>query len=122
MHDDVASFAPGIHEAVGLHDLGDGCFAYLQPDGSWGWSNAGLIVGDGCSLLVDTLFDLRLTGEMLAAMASPTRVAPIATVVGLAFKLSDPDRLLGGDRTEYGITCALIPRDTPEPPRPVAQP
>jgi glyoxylase-like metal-dependent hydrolase (beta-lactamase superfamily II) len=65
----------------GLHDLGDGCFAYLQPDGSWGWSNAGLIVGDGCSLLVDTLFDLRLTGEMLAAMASPTRVAPIATVV-----------------------------------------
>ena len=28
----------------GLHDLGTGCFAYLQPDGSWGWSNAGLIV------------------------------------------------------------------------------
>ena len=28
----------------GLHDLGNGCFAYLQPDGSWGWSNAGLIV------------------------------------------------------------------------------
>ncbi len=40
-------------------------------------------------------------------------LAPIATVVGLAFKLYDPDRLLGGDRTEYGITCALIPRDTP---------
>jgi acyl-CoA dehydrogenase len=40
-------------------------------------------------------------------------LAPIATVVGLAFKLSDPDRLLGGDKTEYGITCALIPRDTP---------
>ena len=30
----------------GLHDLGRGCFAYLQPDGSWGWSNAGL-VADG---------------------------------------------------------------------------
>jgi len=65
----------------GLHDLGDGCLAYLQPDGSWGWSNAGLIVGDGCSLLVDTLFDLRLTREMLDAMAPSTRVAPIATVV-----------------------------------------
>jgi acyl-CoA dehydrogenase len=39
-------------------------------------------------------------------------LAPIATVVGLAFKLYDPDRLLGGDKTEYGITCALIPRDT----------
>ena len=40
-------------------------------------------------------------------------LAPIATVVGLAFRLYDPDRLLGGDRTDYGITCALIPRDTP---------
>jgi acyl-CoA dehydrogenase len=40
-------------------------------------------------------------------------LAPIATVIGLAFKLYDPERLLGGDRTEYGITCALIPRNTP---------
>ena len=32
---------------TGLRELGDGCFAYLQPDGGWGWSNAGLIVGDG---------------------------------------------------------------------------
>ncbi len=40
-------------------------------------------------------------------------LAPVATVVGLAFKLYDPDKLLGGDKTEYGITCALIPRDTP---------
>jgi acyl-CoA dehydrogenase len=39
-------------------------------------------------------------------------LAPIATVIGLAFKLFDPDRLLGGDRTDYGITCALIPRNT----------
>lgn len=40
-------------------------------------------------------------------------LAPVATVVGLAFKLFDPDRLLGGERTDYGITCALIPRTTP---------
>ena len=40
-------------------------------------------------------------------------LAPIATVIGLAFKLYDPDKLLGGDRTDYGITCALIPRSTP---------
>jgi cyclase len=65
----------------GLHELGDGCFAYLQPDGSWGWSNAGLVVGDGVSLLVDTLFDLRLTAEMLGAMQGPTRTAPIGTLV-----------------------------------------
>jgi glyoxylase-like metal-dependent hydrolase (beta-lactamase superfamily II) len=65
----------------GLHELGDACFAYLQPDGSWGWSNAGLVVGDGASLLVDTLFDLRLTADMLTAMQPVTRVAPIGTLV-----------------------------------------
>lgn len=52
----------------GLHDIGRGCFAYLQPDGSWGWSNAGLITDGDQTLLVDTLFDLSLTGEMLKAM------------------------------------------------------
>lgn len=35
-------------------------------------------------------------------------LAPIATVIGLAFKMYDPDKLLG-DQTEYGITCALLP-------------
>lgn len=35
-------------------------------------------------------------------------LAPIATVVGLAFKMYDPDHLLG-EQTEYGITCALLP-------------
>jgi acyl-CoA dehydrogenase len=39
-------------------------------------------------------------------------LAPIATVVGLAFKLYDPDHLIG-DKDEYGITAALIPTDTP---------
>jgi acyl-CoA dehydrogenase len=39
-------------------------------------------------------------------------LAPIATLVGLAFDLSDPDGLLGGP-AKRGITCALIPRDTP---------
>jgi len=39
-------------------------------------------------------------------------LAPIATVIGLAFRLFDPDKLLG-DKVDYGITCALIPRSTP---------
>lgn len=39
-------------------------------------------------------------------------LAPVATVVGLAFKLYDPDHLLG-EQDEYGITAALIPADTP---------
>lgn len=64
-----------------LHELGDGCWAYVQGDGSWGWSNAGLVVGDGASLLVDTLFDLDLTAAMLTTLAPITRVAPIGTAV-----------------------------------------
>ena len=39
-------------------------------------------------------------------------LAPVATVLGLAFKLYDPDHLMG-DKDEYGITAALIPTDTP---------
>jgi glyoxylase-like metal-dependent hydrolase (beta-lactamase superfamily II) len=66
----------------GLHEAADGVWAYLQPDGGWGWSNAGLITGDGGSLLVDTLFDLRLTAEMLEQMRVLTAAAaPISTVV-----------------------------------------
>lgn len=72
---------PTTDFTLGLHELGDGCHAYLQPDGGWGWSNAGLIVGDGESLLVDTLFDLELTARMLDAMTSVTEGAPIDTVV-----------------------------------------
>jgi acyl-CoA dehydrogenase len=39
-------------------------------------------------------------------------LAPVATVVGLAFRMFDPEHLLG-ERTDIGITCALIPRTTP---------
>ena len=66
---------------LGLHETGEGTYAYLQPDGGWGYSNAGLVVGDGASLLVDTLFDLRLTETMLASMSSITKLAPIAQLV-----------------------------------------
>jgi glyoxylase-like metal-dependent hydrolase (beta-lactamase superfamily II) len=52
----------------GLAEVGEGVFAYLQPDGGWGWSNAGLVAGDGGTLLIDTLFDLALTEAMLAEM------------------------------------------------------
>ncbi len=68
--------------AKGLHDVGNGVFAYLQPDGGWGWSNAGLITAGGESLLVDTLFDLKLTAEMLAEMRRASEAAKsIDTVV-----------------------------------------
>jgi len=69
--------------AKGLVDLGDGIYAYLQPDGGWGWSNAGLIRDGDAALLVDTLFDEALTAEMLAAMHDATglRTDAIGTVV-----------------------------------------
>lgn len=39
-------------------------------------------------------------------------LAPVATILGLAFKLYDPEHLLG-EKEDYGITCALIPTDMP---------
>lgn len=66
------------HYTKGLHDVGNGAFAYLLPDGGWGWSNAGLITDGDESLLVDTLFDLPLTAEMLAAMRD---AAPAAQAI-----------------------------------------
>ena len=61
----------------GLHEVADRVWAWILPDGGFGWSNAGLVAGDGASLLVDTLFDLPLTREMLDAMAPITDRAPI---------------------------------------------
>ena len=64
-----------------LHELGDGTYAYLQPDGGWGWSNAGLVSSGDTSLLVDTLFDLHLTQEMLDSMKAITDTSPIDAAV-----------------------------------------
>jgi len=60
---------------TGLHEIGNGIYAYLQPDGSWGLNNAGLVVDGGHSLVVDTLYDLQLTREMLDAMQAATPAA-----------------------------------------------
>jgi glyoxylase-like metal-dependent hydrolase (beta-lactamase superfamily II) len=62
----------------GLQEVGDGLYAYLQPDGSWGWSNAGLVVDGERTLLIDTLFDLQLTEQMLGAMR---RAVPAAASI-----------------------------------------
>jgi cyclase len=57
-----------MSERGSLREVGDGLYAYLQRDGGWGWSNAGLVVDGQSTLLVDTLFDLHLTERMLEAM------------------------------------------------------
>jgi glyoxylase-like metal-dependent hydrolase (beta-lactamase superfamily II) len=79
---DVASLhASHARYAGGLREVTPGVHAWLQPNGSWGESNAALVVGDGASLLVDTLWDVRLTARMLGAMQPLVRRAPITTVV-----------------------------------------
>ncbi|WP_084145767.1 MBL fold metallo-hydrolase [Amycolatopsis jejuensis] len=65
----------------GHHRLTEHCSAWLVPDGTWGWSNAGLITGSGEALLVDTLFDVPMTREMLDGLRDSTVDSPIRTVV-----------------------------------------
>lgn len=59
---DVATFAGGLHEVAA------GAWVWLQPNGGLGESNAGLIVGEDESLLIDTLWDERLTASLLEAV------------------------------------------------------
>lgn len=61
-------------------ELAPEVYAFLQPPGSWGWSNAGIVAGDGESLLVDTFYTLALTRELLAAVESVSS-GPVAAVV-----------------------------------------
>ncbi|OMC17592.1 fumarylacetoacetate hydrolase family protein [Mycobacterium sp. SP-6446] len=82
---DAKPAAPRVNRAParvpytrGLHEVAERVWAWTLPDGGYGWSNAGLVAGDGASLLVDTLFDLALTREMLHAMRPITDRAPIS--------------------------------------------
>ncbi len=79
----------------GLHDLGNGCYAWLQPDGTWGWSNAGLIESAGQTLLVDTLMGLRLTQDMLDTMKR--KVPASARIDRLVNTHANPDHVLGNE-------------------------
>ncbi|MFC7597518.1 MBL fold metallo-hydrolase [Terrabacter sp. GCM10028922] len=69
------------HQAAHREQIADGCYAWVQPDGGWGLSNAGLVVGNESSLLVDTLFDLSLTELMLEDFGPLLAEAPIQVVV-----------------------------------------
>ena len=85
-----------MHEwdySKGLHDLGNGIYAYLQPDGSWGLSNAGLIVDGRESILVDTLMDLARTRRMLKAMAAAAEAA--GSIDRLIITHANPDHYNG---------------------------
>lgn len=80
------------------------CFALTSPEAG---SDAGSIPDFGivCQGQFD---DEDVLGMKLTWDKRYITLAPIATVLGLAFKLQDPDKLLGG-KVDLGITCALIP-------------
>lgn len=78
----VAPLHPGpARFEGGLTEVGPGIHAWLQPNGALGESNATLVIGDRASLLIDTLWDPRLTRRMLAAMAPLVAEAPIGSVI-----------------------------------------
>ena len=78
------------------------CFALTSPEAG---SDAGAIPDTGVVCMGDWQGQ-QVLGMRLTWNKRYITLAPIATVLGLAFKLSDPDRLLGGEE-ELGITCAL---------------
>src|SRR5215469_3938390 len=84
------------------------CFALTGPRA---WSDAASIPDTG--IVCRAMWQGReVLGVRLNFSKRYITLAPIATVIGLAFRMFDPDKLLG-TRTDIGITCALIPRNTP---------
>ncbi|WP_292972612.1 acyl-CoA dehydrogenase FadE [Pantoea sp. UBA4549] len=84
------------------------CFALTSPEAG---SDAGAIPDTGVVCMGEWQGQ-QVLGMRLTWNKRYITLAPVATVLGLAFKLSDPDGLLG-DNPEPGITCALIPTHTP---------
>ncbi|TVO37596.1 acyl-CoA dehydrogenase FadE [Vibrio algivorus] len=83
------------------------CFALTSPEAG---SDAGAIPDFGI-VCKGEWQGKEVLGMRLTWNKRYITLAPVATVLGLAFKLRDPDGLLG-DQEDIGITCALIPTDT----------
>ena len=82
------------------------CFGLTSPEAG---SDAGAIPDTGV-VCYGTFEGQQVLGLNMNFSKRWITLAPIATVIGLAFKLYDPDGLLGDkNKTEYGITCALLP-------------
>ena len=85
------------------------CFALTGPEAG---SDAGAIPDTGVICRGEFQGKPDVLGVRLNWDKRYITLGPVATVLGLAFKLYDPDHLLG-DHEELGITLALIPTDTP---------
>ncbi len=84
------------------------CFALTSPQAG---SDAASLIDTGI-VCKSQWNGKKITGIRLNWDKRYITLAPVATVLGLAFKLYDPEHLIG-DRDEYGITAALIPTDLP---------
>lgn len=84
------------------------CFGLTSPEAG---SDAGAIPDTGVVCEQD-YEGKRVLGVKLNFSKRWITLAPVATVVGLAFRLSDPDGLIG-DEVERGISCALVPATLP---------
>jgi len=84
------------------------CFALTSPHAG---SDAGAIPDYGIVCRQDFNGEKDVLGMRLTWEKRYITLGPVATLLGLAFKLYDPDHLLG-EETELGITLALIPTDT----------
>ena len=85
------------------------CFALTSPEAG---SDAAAMTDSGVVCRGDFDGEKDVLGIRLNWEKRYITLGPVATVLGLAFKLYDPAHLLG-DKEELGITCALIPVDTP---------
>src|SRR5690554_5354617 len=85
------------------------CFALTSPEAG---SDAGGIPDYGIVCRGEWQGRSGVLGMRLTWEKRYITLGPIATLLGLAFRLYDPQRLLGGEQ-DLGITLALIPTDTP---------
>lgn len=84
------------------------CFALTSPEAG---SDAGSMTDHGI-VCQGEINGRKTLGIRLNFDKRYITLAPVATVIGLAFKLYDPEQLLG-KKADIGITCALIPHNTP---------
>ena len=85
------------------------CFALTSPEAG---SDAGAMPDRGVVCRGEFRGKKDVLGIRLTWEKRYITLGPVATILGLAFRLLDPDRLLG-DKEDIGITLALIPTDTP---------
>ncbi len=100
---------------LGLHEVAPGTFAYLQPDGGWGRSNAGLVVGEGGSggavahPHTDQL--LMLAGSVFSVIGPEAGAAILYRDATRAPELTGQLRIRPVDLLELGVVDAVLPEE-----------